>query len=55
VFDISPQYWLRIRNEFELYLERQRISGTLNHLRPINTRREDETSAWRVREFRAAA
>jgi addiction module HigA family antidote len=55
VFDISPHYWLRIRDEFELYLERQRFSGTLNNLRPLSTPREDETSAWRVREFQAAA
>ncbi|HEV2594859.1 MAG TPA: HigA family addiction module antitoxin [Sphingomicrobium sp.] len=55
VFDISPQYWLRIRNEFELFEERRRIGRKLASLPQMSVRTERETSAWRVRECRAAA
>jgi len=55
VFDISPQYWLRIRNEFELFEERQRMSAELDALPQFSTHEDRETSAWRVREWQAAA
>lgn len=55
VFDISPQYWLRIRNEFELFGERQRMSDELDRLRKLSDRHERQASAWRVHEWQAAA
>ena len=55
VFDISPQYWLRARNEFELYEERQRMANALDALPKFANRRDCEASAWLVREWQAAA
>ena len=55
VFDISPQYWLRARNEFELFEERRRMASALDALPEFATRRDRETSAWLVREWQAAA
>ena len=54
-FDISPQYWLRIRNEHELFEERRRMSAELETLPEFNARHDRETSAWRVKEWQAAA
>jgi addiction module HigA family antidote len=55
VFDISPQYWLRARSDFELFEERQRMSSELDRLRPISDRRGCRASAWPSREWQAAA
>ena len=55
VFDISPHYWLRIRNEFELYVERQRISDELQDLRQLNHPRDRQESAWAVSSWQQAA
>lgn len=55
VFDISPQYWLRIRNEYELFQERQRFAAELATLPQLSAPRERQTSAWQVREWQAAA
>ena len=38
VFGISPQYWLRIRAEFELCEERQRIARELESLPQLGIR-----------------
>jgi addiction module HigA family antidote len=55
VFDISPQYWLRIRNEYELYEDRERFSHQLDRLPQLDVLRERHSSAWDVREWQAAA
>ena len=55
VFDISPQYWLRIRNEHELFEERQRMADEIETLTEFTMRKDRETSAWLVREWQAAA
>lgn len=55
VFDISPQFWLRIRSEFELHEERERMSRELEKLTQIVDRREREQSAWRVSGWQQAA
>jgi addiction module HigA family antidote len=55
VFGISPQYWLRIRNEFELYEDRQRFSAELDRLQQLRPTPAQESSAWQVREWQAAA
>lgn len=55
VFDIAPQYWLRIRNEHELFEERQRMAREIDSLPEFTTRKDRETSAWLVREWQAAA
>ena len=47
VFDISPQYWLRIRNEFELFEERRRISLELDRLPQLTTIRQRQEVVWR--------
>jgi|SRR4051794_30101676 addiction module HigA family antidote len=56
VFGFSPQYWLRLRYEFELFEERQRISHELESLprlssNPITT----ADSAWQISTWQAAA
>ena len=55
VFDISPQYWLRVRNEFELFEERQRMAAELEALKEVSPKKDRETSAWLVRDWQAAA
>jgi addiction module HigA family antidote len=55
VFDISPQYWLRIRNEYELFEERQRMARVLDALPQLHERQVREASAWRTRDWQAAA
>ena len=55
VFDIAPQYWLRIRNEFELFEERERIAQELDRLRQLTDRYEREDNAWRATRLQAAA
>jgi addiction module HigA family antidote len=55
VFDIAPQFWLRIRTEFELFEERERMAGELQRLPQLSGRQQRETSAWRTREWQAAA
>jgi addiction module HigA family antidote len=54
VFDIAPQYWLRIRNEHELFEERRRMANEIEALPEFTTRKDRETSAWLVREWQAA-
>lgn len=55
VFDISPQYWLRIRNEFELFEERRRMSHELDRLKQLSDRHDREDCAWRSGRFQFAA
>ena len=55
VFDISPQYWLRIRGEYELFEERQRMERVLENLPQLSARAADGMSAWHSRDWRAAA
>ena len=55
VFDISPQYWLRIRNEFELFEERRRMARELDSLAQLRGHGEPQASAWRASAWRAAA
>jgi plasmid maintenance system antidote protein VapI len=45
VFGISPQYWLRIRAEFELCEERQRIARELESLPQHDIRLDPPASA----------
>jgi len=45
VFGISPQYWLRIRAEFELCEERQRIARELESLPQHGIRLDPPASA----------
>ena len=54
-FDISPQYWLRIRNEHELYEARQRMSRELEELPQLSCRQERQSSAWGVSAWQQAA
>lgn len=55
VFGISPQYWLRVRNEFELFEERQRLATDLEALAKLKTQAGRAASAWLVREWQVAA
>jgi addiction module HigA family antidote len=55
VFDISPQYWLRIRNEFELFEERQRMSRELEGLAPLRAPANLTDAAWQISAWQAAA
>jgi addiction module HigA family antidote len=55
VFDISPQYWLRIRTEFELFEERERISRELESLSQLTAVNRREELVWRSTQWRAAA
>jgi addiction module HigA family antidote len=55
VFDISPQYWLRIRNEFELFEERQHIAQELARLPQLTTVTHRQESVWRHAPLQAAA
>ena len=55
VFGISPQYWLRIRSEYELFEERQRMSRMLEDLPQLSVRRASESAAWHTHDWQAAA
>ena len=55
VFDISPQYWLRIRMDFELHEERQRMSRALDKLPRLAGGLERPDSAWGVSSWQQAA
>ncbi len=46
VFGMSPQYWLRVRADFELFEERQRMANELDRLVAHGSRDEDQSSAW---------
>ena len=55
VFGISPQMWLRVRGEFELFEERQRMSAELDALPQLTVRQDRQASAWQVSELQVAA
>lgn len=55
VFDISPQYWLRMRNEFELFEERRRLGRDLDDLPQLTAVHRREESIWHQTDLRAAA
>lgn len=55
VFGIPPQFWFRIRAEFELFEGRQRLSRELQKLPQISPSDQAETSAWLVSEWQLAA
>ena len=55
VFDISPQYWLRISSEFELFEERERMSRELDRLAPLCAVQQREESVWHHPHLQAAA
>jgi len=54
VFDIPAQYWLRVRNEYELFEQRQRMSRVLEEL-PQRSAGINELSRWRALDWQAAA
>ena len=55
VFNISPTYWMRIRDEFELFEANQRIAHELQKLPRLADRHAQEQSAWRACDMQAAA
>lgn len=55
VFDISPQYWLRVRNEFELFEERRRLTRDLEDLPQLTAVHRHEECVWRHAPLKAAA
>ena len=55
VFGIPPQFWFRVRAEFELYEGRQRLSNELDSLPQISLRDQRQSSAWLVSEWQLAA
>ena len=55
VFGISPQFWFRLRAEFDLFEERQRLSYELDRLPQISMRNEVQSSAWEVSDWQQAA
>jgi addiction module HigA family antidote len=55
VFGISPQEWLRIRADFELFEERRRMSQQLDQLSRHNSSRDDHVASWQISGWQAAA
>jgi len=55
VFGISPHMWLRVRSDFEIFEERQRMSEELESLQHLNVREEQRASAWHVSDLQVAA
>lgn len=55
VFGISAHFWMRVRDEYELYHERQRLRPTLAELQLLGEWKEWTASAWTVTELHAAA
>lgn len=55
VFGITPQYWMRIRNEWELSQTRNRIAGELHLLRGATVEGGAEQSAWSTANLQVAA
>ena len=55
VFGISPQFWLRVRADFDLFEERQRMVEELEGLPQLHRRDEDLPSIWQVSELNVAA
>ncbi len=55
VFGISPQYWLRIGNEFKLFEERQRMAGELESLGQLRKPAPQPETAWAIADWQAAA
>jgi addiction module HigA family antidote len=49
VFGISPEFWMRVRGDFEIAEARNRMCAMLNQLTPIGSRRQT-ASAWLVDE-----
>lgn len=55
VSGISPHYWLRVRSEFELFVEEQRLSEELGCLRSLASEKKAQANAWLVRNWQVAA
>lgn len=55
VFGISPQFWLRVRADFELFEERRRMVEELMNLSQLHPREESALSSWQVSEWQVAA
>jgi antitoxin HigA-1 len=55
VFGIPPQFWFRVRAEFDLYEGRQRLSHELESLPQISLRDPTQAGGWLVSEWQLAA
>jgi|SRR5579884_2259528 len=55
VFGISPHFWMRVRDEYELYHERQRLCSTLAALPSMEDRKERSATVWLADELQVAA
>ena len=55
VFGIPPQFWFRIRAEFELHEARQQVSNQLESLPQMSLCDQGPSTAWLVSEWQLAA
>jgi addiction module HigA family antidote len=55
VFGISPQEWLRIRADFELFEGRRRISKQLDQLARHTSSHRENVGSWQISGWQAAA